>query len=108
MSRLGYSVKILREARGLTSAQLAIGADISPAYLSLIEGGDRVPPPDTLQRIASALGVDVTVLQIFSPSISIPPRGKTVRDLADALRRVGQANDVLRQRLGLKNETGKS
>ena len=98
MSRLGYSIKVLREAR-LTSARLAAAAALSPTYLSLIEGGERVPPPETLQKIAAGLGVDVGVLETFLPSRQPLARPKLVKQLAEALQRVAEAHDDLKQRL---------
>jgi len=48
--RLGEVVQQLREARGLSQAQLAERAQVSG------QGGNN-PPPAILQRLARALGV---------------------------------------------------
>jgi len=99
MLRLGYSIRILREARGLTSARLATEAQISPTYLSLIEAGERVPPPATLEQLAGVLNVDVAVLQVFLPTGGIPPRNKTIRCLVDSLQRIADATENIKQQL---------
>jgi transcriptional regulator with XRE-family HTH domain len=46
-----------REAKDLTQATLAKKAKISVSYVSMLERGARVPPLETLEIIAKALGV---------------------------------------------------
>jgi transcriptional regulator with XRE-family HTH domain len=96
MSHLGYSIRILRRARGLTAAGLATKAGISRTYLSLIESGDRLPPLSTLGKLADALQVQIELLQ-STPST---PRSKQIKDLVTSLRRVADAEMDLRQKLG--------
>lgn len=48
----------LREARGMEAEQLARAAGISPAYLAMIEGGERLPDTAIRRALAIALGVD--------------------------------------------------
>lgn len=52
-------VKVFREHRGLTQAQLAAAAGTSAAYISQIERGDRNAGRGLLARIATALAVDL-------------------------------------------------
>ncbi|MCL6559887.1 MAG: helix-turn-helix transcriptional regulator [Firmicutes bacterium] len=56
----GRLIKKAREDRGLKASYIAKKANISPWYLSMIENGKRNPSLETLQAIASAVGVDVT------------------------------------------------
>ncbi len=57
--KLGQVVQQLREARGLSQAQLAERAQVSVSFVSILEGGQggNNPPPAILQRLARALGV---------------------------------------------------
>lgn len=50
-------VKVWREYRKLTLRDLAAKADISPAYMSQIEGGTR--DFDTMKKIAAALDISI-------------------------------------------------
>lgn len=59
---VGANVRRLRQAQGLTAAELAASANISAAMLSRLERGDVSPSLDTLAALASALGTAVAVL----------------------------------------------
>jgi transcriptional regulator with XRE-family HTH domain len=48
-----------REERGIPAYVLAKSLGISPAYISLIESGKKVPSEDIARRIAAALADDV-------------------------------------------------
>jgi transcriptional regulator with XRE-family HTH domain len=52
-------VRELREARGLTQAQLAERAQVALSYVNVIEAAQQesLPPRQILQRLARALGV---------------------------------------------------
>lgn len=54
-------LRLLREARGLTQAELAARANLSRAAISLYESGARRVAYDDAPMLASALGVDRTV-----------------------------------------------
>jgi len=56
----------LREARGLTQAQLAERAQVALRYVTTIEAGQPGSPPrQILQRLARAL--DVTTKKLLEP-----------------------------------------
>ncbi len=56
--KLGEIVRELREARGLTQAQLAERAQIALSYVTLIEAGQEANlSRQILHRLARALGV---------------------------------------------------
>jgi len=60
---LGRMLKTLREAQGLTQAQLAKKTRLTEAYISMIETGKRKAPSlPVLRRLAKVLGVPVTEL----------------------------------------------
>ena len=46
-----------RQAKNLTQTALAKRAKVSVSYVSMLERGARVPPLETLEVIAKALGV---------------------------------------------------
>jgi transcriptional regulator with XRE-family HTH domain len=57
--KIGDVVRELREARGLTQAQLAERAQVALSYVNVIEAAQQesLPPRQILQRLARALGV---------------------------------------------------
>jgi XRE family transcriptional regulator of biofilm formation len=61
--QLGDRVKQLRDARGLTQADLAEQTGLHRVYLTQLEAGVKTNPQlDTLRRLAKALGVTVGAL----------------------------------------------
>ncbi|UUW93014.1 helix-turn-helix domain-containing protein [Pimelobacter simplex] len=58
---LGHNIKTARRAAGLTQADV-VGGDVSAAYLSRIESGERRPEFNLLERIAARLGVSTEQL----------------------------------------------
>ena len=58
---IGRRLRQLRKERGLTLAKLGAATDLSPAVLSRIENGLIMPPIPTLQRISSALKIDISL-----------------------------------------------
>lgn len=99
MASLGNCIRILRQARGLTSARLAEKAGMSAAYLSLIEAGERVPPSETISRLAAALNVDVALLEILLSDAPPPPRSRRIHELATVLRQMFEAEAELKRKL---------
>lgn len=55
-------IRLIRERKGVTMYRLAKDADISAPYLLDLERNARGAKPETLERIAVALGVDVSEL----------------------------------------------
>lgn len=99
MSRLGHSIRILRQARGLTSASVAASAGISAAYLSLIESGVRIPPDETLDKLAGALRVNPSVLKSIATGAGIYEREGPSVDLARAIQHLADAEAALKRKL---------
>jgi len=56
------NVQQLRGAQRLSQEELAHRADVHQTYLSGVEGGKRNPSVLVLNRIATALGVDIEQL----------------------------------------------
>ena len=71
-------IRALREAKGWSSGQLAKAAEVSRGYLWQLEtGGKDRPSVDILERLAEALGVEVTEIlgqtQAETPKAALPP-----------------------------------
>jgi transcriptional regulator with XRE-family HTH domain len=62
VTQVGATVRRLRAAQGLTLAELAGSAAISPAMLSRLEHGDVSPSLETLVALADALGTSCAAL----------------------------------------------
>lgn len=56
-------IKVFREYRGMTQAELAGKAELSSMYLSQLERGERRPGRKALGKLAAALRVDVDMLE---------------------------------------------
>jgi tetratricopeptide (TPR) repeat protein len=59
---LGRRVLDLRRRKGMSQAELATAAHISPAYLSLVEQGKRRPSPAVIRGVAETLGTTAEYL----------------------------------------------
>lgn len=59
---LGRAIKLCRTQRNLNQSDLAERANISVSYLSLLERGKRDPNFSTVQDIAAALKIPVSIL----------------------------------------------
>ncbi len=61
--RLKTVLRKLREEKGLSMADLAAKADVTDAYIAMLETGKRANPSlEVLKRLARALGVSVAEL----------------------------------------------
>ena len=61
-STVGQRIKQRREHLGYTQARLATESEITPAAISQIEAGDRIPSSPILRKIASVLKVSTDFL----------------------------------------------
>ena len=59
---LGKAIKLCRVQKSLSQSELSKLADISVSYLSLLERSKRDPNFSTVQNIASALNIPVSIL----------------------------------------------
>ncbi len=59
-------IKSLRKSKGITLDQLAKMTSLTKGYLSQIENSNKTPPFSTLDKIAYALGVDITYFFVDS------------------------------------------
>jgi predicted ATPase/DNA-binding XRE family transcriptional regulator len=83
----GEQLRQYREARGLTQEELAERAALTPNGIGALERGERRRPyPDTVRRLADALGLDDTQRAELVASIARAPRAAAAQP-ADAPRR---------------------
>mgnify|MGYP003297725121 CR=1 FL=1 len=60
--QLGMRIKYLRKRRGWSQEDLALEANINKNYLSDLERGNRNPTLRIMEKIAIALGIDISEL----------------------------------------------
>lgn len=65
-SVVGQEIRAMRRAMGMTLNDCAEAASLSIGFLSLVERGQKQPSLETLQRISTALGIEIGWL--FPPS----------------------------------------
>ena len=56
------NIKMIREEKGISQRKLSAQAGVSQPYLHDLEADKRGARPETLERIAAALGVSVNAL----------------------------------------------
>lgn len=56
-NQLANSLKALRQARGLSQENLSSIAGLDRTYISMLERGKRKPSLETIEKIATALGM---------------------------------------------------
>lgn len=62
--QIGYNIKRLRKAAGLTQKQLGEKLGISFQSVAQWETGKRIPKIETLRKIAAALNCDISELDV--------------------------------------------
>ncbi len=69
---VGRKIKRYREMRGLTQLKLSQLSGVSLSSLKKYEGGERIPKPAQLDKIAGVLGVNSNVLIDIDASVCGP------------------------------------
>jgi transcriptional regulator with XRE-family HTH domain len=80
----GHRLRQLREAKGWSQEELASRAKLHRTHISLIETAKRSVQLDTVERLATALGVQPADLFIPTPATAAPAT-RTDRDELDRL-----------------------
>jgi transcriptional regulator with XRE-family HTH domain len=62
MRKIGENIRFYRNLRQLTQTALARKVQVAPAYISQIEANQRVPSLKVTRRIATVLGIEMSVL----------------------------------------------
>jgi len=105
-SKLGAHLKTLRQAQGLSLAEVGEQTNIGPSHLFYIEEGKRrTPHPDYLHRLARFFGVlveDLYALAGYTPAGELPELPAYLRskyDLSDeVIREIENYKDFLTER----------
>lgn len=63
---IGTRIRHLRMAKKLSQEELALAADLNPAYLGRVERGEKCPSIETVKKIADGLKVSICELTDFS------------------------------------------
>lgn len=58
-AQVGFRIRMLREARGLSQERLAELADLHRVYVGQVERGEKCPSLITLDKVAGAMGVSI-------------------------------------------------
>ena len=83
----GGRIRMKRTQIGLTGAELAQRADISPSYVSLIEKGAKVPDEDVAARIARALRDDEDLYRAWARASRLGLHKLTLLNRMEAISR---------------------
>lgn len=96
MVDFGRKLRELRKQKNLTQKQLAALIGVKNSIISFYEVGDRIPSPEIIIKLASALNVTSDYLLGIHKNETIDVSGldendkKLVRSLVDTLRRKNQ------------------
>jgi transcriptional regulator with XRE-family HTH domain len=84
---LNARIRTKRSQLGLTGAELALRADISPSYVSLIEKGAKVPDERVAARIARALRDDEELYRAWAQASRVGLDGLNLMSRMEAISR---------------------
>jgi len=98
---LANNIKENRRKIGLSQAGLAKKAGISLSYLAAVEVCDKLPSPQTLEKLAQALEIDTPELFSMPPSVE-EIANKLCRDiLADLEQKISErVNGAVKEAVG--------
>lgn len=71
---VGNNVRKERQKRGLSQEELAELADLHRTYIGMIERAEKNVTISSLEKVASALNIDIR--ELFAPPDGIGSRGK--------------------------------
>jgi len=90
-NNLGQKIKRLRQEHNLTLKELSGKTDLSTGFLSQLERGLTTVAVDALERIAKALGVDITYFFAFP----LQPHGEITRSYEKQLIQYDQGSHFI-------------
>ena len=73
-TRAAWNLRRIRVERGVSQENLAVDAAVDRSYISGIENGSFNPTLDVLDRLADALGVDLSDLVALPASGEVAPK----------------------------------
>ena len=75
MRPMPEQIRETRKARGMTQSELALAADVGEATVRRIERGES-PSMDSLESVARALGLSITLVTVAEADTPADGRGK--------------------------------
>ena len=104
MITIGKTVRLLRRTTDMSSGELALAANISKPFLSLLERGDRQPSLLVLRRIAEALHVpaETLIMLAMSDSTTLSSSDPHARGLAETINKMVEMEEALKKKLSKK------
>jgi transcriptional regulator with XRE-family HTH domain len=105
-SRLGKTIRILREACGMSLTDLARKTKISKPFLSLVESGKRNPSLIVIRRIAKALGTpsEALVLMGMEPTAELTSANSAANAIIRSVRGLIDMENRLSKLLGSEDD----
>lgn len=84
MLAVGKAIRTLRARKGVSQKELAERADITPSFLSLVEGDRRDASIKVIERIAAALDVpsEVLIWEAVELPVDLSPQDRRMCELA--------------------------
>jgi len=74
-------IRYYRNLKGVSQEELALRANLNPAYFGQVERGLKCPTVDTLNKIALALDIPLPELVRFNTVPSLEEREEQVRNI---------------------------
>ena len=105
-SRVGKTIRILREASGMSLTDLALKAKVSKPFLSLVESGKRQPSLDVIRRIGKALKTpsEAIVLMGMGESATLSSTSNETKAIVRGVQRLLGMERKLSRLLGSKDD----
>ena len=106
--QLGKTIRILRQAKGLTTSDMARRSKISVPFLSLVEKGTREPSLDVLRRLSATLGIpsDALLLTAMGPQSDLTSTKNESVAIAETVHQLVEIESKLRSLLARKESPG--
>ena len=106
MIEIGKAIRIVRRAKDVKVSDLAKRARVSIPFITLIEKGERQPSLRVVRQIAQVLEVPPEALFILAqPSMgSLQSANAFTNDFVESLRKLAEAEQQLRQKLGVRGD----
>ena len=68
---IGARIRAFRTSRKMSQEELALAAELTPAYLGRVERGEKCPSVDTIYKIS--LGLNIPMFEIVDISAELSP-----------------------------------
>lgn len=73
-ARIAWNLRQARSAKGVSQERLAAEAGVDRTYVGMLEREETSASIDTLDKLAAALGIDVSQFLLEPPEGETPPK----------------------------------